>query len=133
MSRQRGWVSVSVQTYQSHRTSAQRITNREYTVEDFRTVCDTLLAKVPNLTIATDVICGFPGETDEDFAQTLALIERYKFPVVNISQFYPRPGTPAANRTACGVAERPRTRSADFRGSSGRPSSWPRTRGQMDK
>ena len=33
MSRQRGWVSVSVQTYQSHRTSAQRITNREYTVD----------------------------------------------------------------------------------------------------
>ena len=34
MSRQRGWVSVSVQTYQSHRTSAQRITNREYTVDE---------------------------------------------------------------------------------------------------
>jgi tRNA A37 methylthiotransferase MiaB len=33
-----------------------------------------------------DVICGFPGETEEDFAQTLALIEEYAFPVVNISQ-----------------------------------------------
>ncbi|GAQ84969.1 Hypothetical protein KFL_002150050 [Klebsormidium nitens] len=70
--------------------------NREYTVEDFRTVCDTLLRLVPDMQIATDVICGFPGETDDGFAETMALIEEYRFPHVHISQFYPRPGTPAA-------------------------------------
>jgi threonylcarbamoyladenosine tRNA methylthiotransferase CDKAL1 len=69
---------------------------REYSLEDFMHVCDTLIQKVPGVTIATDVICGFPGETEEDFEQTLQLIGRYKFPIVNISQFYPRPGTPAA-------------------------------------
>lgn len=69
---------------------------REYSLEDFMHVCDTLIAKVPGITIATDIICGFPGETEEDFEQTLQLINRYKFPIVNISQFYPRPGTPAA-------------------------------------
>ncbi|KAJ0025030.1 hypothetical protein Pint_07290 [Pistacia integerrima] len=70
--------------------------NREYTVSDFRTVVDTLTALVPGMQIATDIICGFPGETDKDFAQTVSLIKEYKFSQVHISQFYPRPGTPAA-------------------------------------
>ncbi|KAL4278022.1 hypothetical protein GQ457_03G029240 [Hibiscus cannabinus] len=66
--------------------------NREYTVSEFRTVVDTLTELVPGMQIATDIICGFPGETDEDFAQTVNLIKEYKFPQVHISQFYPRPG-----------------------------------------
>jgi threonylcarbamoyladenosine tRNA methylthiotransferase CDKAL1 len=70
--------------------------NREYTVEDFRLVVDSLHAKVPGVTIATDIICGFPNETEADFDETLALIAHYKLAIVNISQFYPRPGTPAA-------------------------------------
>ncbi|KAK7404214.1 hypothetical protein VNO78_04904 [Psophocarpus tetragonolobus] len=70
--------------------------NREYTVSEFRTVVDTLTELVPEMQIATDIICGFPGETDEDFVQTINLIKEYKFPQVHISQFYPRPGTPAA-------------------------------------
>lgn len=70
--------------------------NREYTVGDFRKVVDTLTELVPGMQIATDIICGFPGETDEDFAQTVDLIKEYKFSQVHISQFYPRPGTPAA-------------------------------------
>jgi threonylcarbamoyladenosine tRNA methylthiotransferase CDKAL1 len=45
---------------------------------------------------ATDIICGFPGETEEDFEETMDLVRKYRFPVVNISQFYARPGTPAA-------------------------------------
>ncbi|XP_024972388.1 threonylcarbamoyladenosine tRNA methylthiotransferase isoform X1 [Cynara cardunculus var. scolymus] len=70
--------------------------NREYTVGEFRKVVDTLTELVPGMQIATDIICGFPGETDEDFAQTVDLIKDYKFSQVHISQFYPRPGTPAA-------------------------------------
>ncbi|CAK7344837.1 unnamed protein product [Dovyalis caffra] len=70
--------------------------NREYTVSEFKTVADTLTELVPGMQIATDIICGFPGETDEDFAQTVSLIKEYKFAQVHISQFYPRPGTPAA-------------------------------------
>lgn len=70
--------------------------NREYTVEDFKKVCDTLLTQVPDLSIATDVICGFPYETKEQFDETMDLIDHYKFPVVNISKFYSRPGTEAA-------------------------------------
>lgn len=49
-----------------------------------------------NITIATDIICGFPYETPEHFEETLDLIRKYRFPVINISQFYSRPGTVAA-------------------------------------
>jgi threonylcarbamoyladenosine tRNA methylthiotransferase CDKAL1 len=48
------------------------------------------------MTLATDIICGFPTESEEDFEETLALVRKYSFAVCNISQFYPRPGTPAA-------------------------------------
>ncbi|KUF93588.1 hypothetical protein AM588_10005028 [Phytophthora nicotianae] len=70
--------------------------NREYTAAEFRRVADELLAKVPNLTLATDIICGFPTETEEHFDETMELVEKYRFHIMNISQFYPRPGTPAA-------------------------------------
>lgn len=70
--------------------------NREYTVAEFRHVADTLLAALPELTLATDVIVGFPGETEAEHAETMALVREYRFPVLNVSMFYPRPGTPAA-------------------------------------
>uniref|UniRef100_A0A8C3BH52 tRNA-t(6)A37 methylthiotransferase n=1 Tax=Cairina moschata TaxID=8855 RepID=A0A8C3BH52_CAIMO len=69
---------------------------REYCVADFKRVVDFLKEKVPGITIATDIICGFPGETDEDFQETMKLVEQYRFPSLFINQFYPRPGTPAA-------------------------------------
>ncbi|XP_049731983.1 threonylcarbamoyladenosine tRNA methylthiotransferase [Elephas maximus indicus] len=69
---------------------------REYCVADFKRVVDFLKEKVPGITVATDIICGFPGETDQDFQETVKLVEEYKFPSLFINQFYPRPGTPAA-------------------------------------
>uniref|UniRef100_A0A8B9KYB1 tRNA-t(6)A37 methylthiotransferase n=1 Tax=Astyanax mexicanus TaxID=7994 RepID=A0A8B9KYB1_ASTMX len=69
---------------------------REYCCDDFRRVVDFLKDRVPGITIATDIICGFPGETDEDFQETMELVKKYRFPSLFINQFYPRPGTPAA-------------------------------------
>eukprot|EP00928_Gymnodinium_smaydae_P008961 TRINITY_DN13309_c0_g1_i1.p1 TRINITY_DN13309_c0_g1~~TRINITY_DN13309_c0_g1_i1.p1 ORF type:complete len:560 (-),score=136.47 TRINITY_DN13309_c0_g1_i1:375-2054(-) len=69
---------------------------REYTSGDFRRLVDGLRERVPNIMVATDVIAGFPSESEEDHRQTMALVEEYRFPVLNISQFYPRPGTAAA-------------------------------------
>ncbi|KAJ3216981.1 hypothetical protein HK099_005658 [Clydaea vesicula] len=69
---------------------------RLYTKADFKKVVDTLKENVDDITIATDVICGFPTETAENFEETLELLRFYKFNVLHISQFYPRPGTPAA-------------------------------------
>uniref|UniRef100_A0A3P8UUU4 tRNA-t(6)A37 methylthiotransferase n=1 Tax=Cynoglossus semilaevis TaxID=244447 RepID=A0A3P8UUU4_CYNSE len=69
---------------------------REYCINDFKRVVDFLKERVPGITIATDIICGFPGETEEDFQETLDLVKCYRFPSLFINQFYPRPGTPAA-------------------------------------
>jgi len=69
---------------------------REYFVADFERVVDFLRDRVPGITIATDVICGFPTETEEDFQGTLDLVRKYQFPSLFINQFYPRPHTPAA-------------------------------------
>lgn len=69
---------------------------REYCRKDFEHVVDFLRKQVPHLTIATDIICGFPTETEEDFEETITLCEKYKFPSLFINQFFPRPGTPAA-------------------------------------
>lgn len=51
---------------------------------------------MPGMTIATDIICGFPTETEANFEETMTLCEKYKFPSLFINQFFPRPGTPAA-------------------------------------
>ncbi|XP_043476638.1 threonylcarbamoyladenosine tRNA methylthiotransferase [Leptopilina heterotoma] len=72
---------------------------REYTRADFEHVVDFLRLKVPGVTIATDIICGFPTETEEDFNDSMTLCEKYKFPSLFINQFFPRPGTPAARMT----------------------------------
>lgn len=72
---------------------------REYCRKDFEHVVDFLREKVPHVTIATDIICGFPTETEADFEETITLCEKYKFPSLFINQFFPRPGTPAAKMT----------------------------------
>ncbi|XP_059058007.1 threonylcarbamoyladenosine tRNA methylthiotransferase [Achroia grisella] len=72
---------------------------REYTRADFERVVDFLREKVPSMTIATDIICGFPTETEQDFEQTMSLCDKYRFPSLFINQFFPRPGTPAAKMT----------------------------------
>lgn len=51
---------------------------------------------MPGVNILTDVICGFPTETDEDFQMTVDLVNKYRFSSLFINQFFQRPGTPAA-------------------------------------
>jgi threonylcarbamoyladenosine tRNA methylthiotransferase CDKAL1 len=51
--------------------------NREYTVEEFSEVCDFLKEKVPNMIIATDIICGFPTETEEHHHESCELVRKY--------------------------------------------------------
>ena len=68
---------------------------RVYTVNQFRSIVEAFRSAIPRLTVTTDVICGFPGETEEDFERSLSLIEEVKPDVVNISKFFPRPGTAA--------------------------------------
>lgn len=73
---------------------------RRYTADDFRRICEALRRQMPDVTIATDVIAGYPTETDEDFQQTLDLLSETRVAVVNRSRFSPRPGTAAARLQA---------------------------------
>lgn len=70
--------------------------NRFYTVQDFRELIDAFKAAFPEVTVATDIICGFPGENRKAFENTLKLISEVKPDIVNISKFFARPGTAAA-------------------------------------
>ncbi|MGQ9530560.1 MAG: tRNA (N(6)-L-threonylcarbamoyladenosine(37)-C(2))-methylthiotransferase [Candidatus Bathycorpusculaceae bacterium] len=69
---------------------------RFYSVEDFKEIVKAFRTAFPELTIATDVICGFPGEGEEAFNKTLQLIREIKPDIVNVSKFFARPGTTAA-------------------------------------
>jgi MiaB-like tRNA modifying enzyme len=70
--------------------------HRRYTVQEFIDIVDVFRTTFPKLTLSTDVICGFPGETEGAFEHTLGLIEKVKPDIVNISKFFPRPKTAAA-------------------------------------
>jgi len=72
---------------------------RCYTVQDFRKAVSAFRAAFPEVTLATDVICGFPGETKNAFDNTLRLISEVKPDIVNVSKFFGRPGTAAAEMT----------------------------------
>jgi tRNA-2-methylthio-N6-dimethylallyladenosine synthase len=70
--------------------------HRRYTREEFLALVSRIRSAVPAINLSTDVIVGFPGETDEDFVATLDLIERVRFGQVFGFAFSPRPRTPAA-------------------------------------
>lgn len=69
--------------------------NRWYTREEYLTLIDQIRAKVPDIRFTTDIIVGFPGETREDFEETLDLVRQVRFERVYIAWYSPRPGTAA--------------------------------------
>ncbi|MBS7633459.1 tRNA (N(6)-L-threonylcarbamoyladenosine(37)-C(2))-methylthiotransferase, partial [Candidatus Bathyarchaeota archaeon] len=69
---------------------------RAYSVADFKRIVATFRENLPEISLSTDVICGFPGEDEEAFGRTLRLIEEVQPDVVNVSRFFARPGTDAA-------------------------------------
>ena len=71
--------------------------NRRYRVEDYRRVVDRLRAARPELALSSDFIVGFPGESDDDFAATMALVEDIGFAQAYSFKYSRRPGTPAAS------------------------------------
>ncbi len=70
--------------------------NRDYSVDDFREIIRKFRTEFPLLTLSTDIIVGFPGETEEDFQKTIDLMKEIEPDIVNISKFSPRPRTKAA-------------------------------------
>ena len=70
--------------------------NRRYTVEEYKKLFDTIKEKVQNVSITTDIIVGFPNETEEDFKRTLDIVDYCKFDGAFTFIFSPRVGTAAA-------------------------------------
>ena len=70
--------------------------NRSYSAEDFLGLAGRVRSVYPEVSISTDLMSGFPGETDEDHRKSLELIETLKADTVNITRFSSRPGTEAA-------------------------------------
>lgn len=73
-----------------------RAMRRSYRSEKFLGILDRVRAAMPDASITTDIIVGFPGETEEDFAETLRVVEASRFSSAFSFQYSPRPGTPAA-------------------------------------
>lgn len=74
--------------------------NRKYTREQYLVIIKKIQNKIPDLSITTDVIVGFPNETKKDFAKTLDLYKKVQFDMAYTAQYSVRPGTAAANSPA---------------------------------
>ncbi|MFW7413962.1 tRNA (N6-isopentenyl adenosine(37)-C2)-methylthiotransferase MiaB [Demequina sp. SO4-18] len=80
---------------QSGSDSVLRAMRRSYRSAKFLGILDKVRSAMPDAAITTDIIVGFPGETDEDFEDTLRVVEQSRFSSAYTFQYSPRPGTPA--------------------------------------
>lgn len=73
-----------------------KLMNRHYTREQYLNLVDKIRSKIPDIALSTDIIVGFPGETNEDFEDTMDIIERVRFDSIFSFIYSRRNGTPAA-------------------------------------
>lgn len=73
-----------------------RAMKRGYTVADYKRLADRIRSTIPDVSLTTDLIVGFPGETREQFENSYHLLEELRFDVVHVAAYSPRPGTAAA-------------------------------------
>lgn len=73
-----------------------KLMNRTYNRERFLSIVDKLRSRIPGICLSTDVIVGFPSETEDDFLDTLDILKRARFDMVYAFKYSPREGTPAA-------------------------------------
>ena len=79
---------------QSGNTKVLKEMNRKYTKEQYLNLVEKMKSKIPNLTLSTDIIVGFPGETDEEFEDTLEVVEKVRFEQVYMFIYSRIVGTP---------------------------------------
>jgi tRNA-2-methylthio-N6-dimethylallyladenosine synthase len=85
---------------QSGSDAVLKAMQRSYRAERYLLLLDQIRQAVPDIAVSTDVIVGFPGETDEDFEQTLEVVRTARFDSAFMFQYSPRPGTRAATMDA---------------------------------
>lgn len=73
-----------------------KLMNRHYNLQEFKDLIARLRSRIPGLAITTDIIAGFPGETDEDFEETMRTVEEIGFTHIHAFPYSKREGTPAA-------------------------------------
>lgn len=73
-----------------------RAMGRGYTVDEYRKLVSKLRERVPGVSVTTDLIVGFPGETEAQFYRSFALLQEMRFDLVHVAAYSPRPGTRAA-------------------------------------
>lgn len=83
---------------------------RGYTAEDYRRLIERIRRLIPNASIATDIIVGFPGETVEQFQRTHDLLAELKLDIAHLARYSTRPGTVAERRLPDDVAEEEKAR-----------------------
>lgn len=81
---------------QSGSTNILKKMNRKYTKEKYLERAEKILEQVPDISFSTDIIVGFPGETEEDFEDTLDVVRKLKFEQIFMFIYSPRKGTPAS-------------------------------------
>ena len=79
--------------------------HRGYTAEEYRRLVERIRARMPNVSIATDIIVGFSGESEAQFQHTYDLLAELKLDVAHLARYSPRPGTVSARRMPDDVSE----------------------------
>jgi MiaB/RimO family radical SAM methylthiotransferase len=92
----RGKVPIFCSSVQSGSNRILSLMNRKYQAEDYAACLDEIKASFPKVALRTEVMVGFPGETEEDFSATLMLIRRLNLDFVRAHIYEDRPNTPAA-------------------------------------
>lgn len=100
---------------QSGSTKVLQEMNRPYSAEEFLALVERLRAAMPGISLTTDVIVGFPGETEDDFQQTCSLVKAAGFSRLHVFPYSRREGTPAAGRADQVAAEVKRERASRLR------------------
>ncbi len=88
------WVHLPVQ---SGSDTVLKVMRRGHTADSYKKRIDKIRASGKKISLTTDMIVGFPGETDKDFKETLSLVDYCRFDSAYIFKYSPRPGTPAAD------------------------------------
>lgn len=81
---------------QSGSNSVLKRMNRKYTTEEYKGIVNIIRKHMPDAGITTDIIVGFPGETEDEFNETLEFVKQIKFSKIHVFKYSPRQGTPAS-------------------------------------